>query len=196
METKWLRGAHTFGTTDVKIKQSGKVQGRAAVIIDRSTRRLVRLMEMGAQADPFTAKPRRIHYKERKDLEEHNEFATKSDKQKLEFLNNKVKNLKRDLENLKNASQRRRVFMAPVILKQIDEAAVELIEFINFVNEKGEGSIIEINMGDLSEFKKEKKTKRVEKKANESVDLSRISAQQYLALVEEQDRRYAELEED
>jgi len=105
METKWLRGAHTFGTTDVKVKQSGKVQGRAAVIIDRSTRRLVRLMEMGAQADPLAAKPRRIHYKERKGLKEHNEFATKSDKQKLEFLNNKVKNLKSGeillLENLR-----------------------------------------------------------------------------------------------
>ncbi len=184
VKTRWLRGAHTFGKESAKPKQSGRVQGRAAVLLDKSTKRLISLMEKGSNGDPLSAQYKPIHRKARRNLIEHNEYAVRPDNEKINMLYRKIKKLKAEFENLKFAPQRRRAFMAPLILKQIDEEKVKLSLLLEDIKtERMEvGEIIEIKMGDLSEFQKKKKRK----KKNDEIDVSKLTPEQYLKLVEEQ----------
>ena len=185
-ETRWLRGAHTFGTSDVRPKQSGRIQGRAADLKGRASDRLVRLIEKGEQGDPLTAKPRPIYRKGLNHLKYQHDFASKDDKQKIAIVKRRIAKLQREFEELKKAPQRRRTLNAPVILRQIDEEQKKLIVLVSDINkrENDKHTIFEIRTGDLSEFKKEKKVKAKEKKKED------YSVEEYSKLIEEQSKKY------
>lgn len=132
-KTRWLKGAHTFGTTDVNVKVSGRVQGRAAVLTRRSADRLALLMEKGVYGDRLAAPERPRHYKEKRWVESANSYANKTNVEKITFVKNCIKKLKKEFKSLQRAPQRRRALMGPTILKQIDSEEIKLTELIQEV---------------------------------------------------------------